>query len=317
MHYYRVFGRLLASQLEAVELAPARAGRPDISFSISNEPAPSAPLPRLGSERVQDDVRVVLRGAGARYRLEYDDTGVFEIERGGTAIVWYRPADHPVDDCDVRTDLFGRVLAVALHAAGVPTLHASGVALGGTAAVFVGPKLLGKSTLAAALQRAGGRVLGDDAIAVLLATPPLVMPGIPSVQVWRDTAEWLAASPEGMDAHGKLRVAGPARTADADTAVPVGAVYVLAPLRADEPGEVSRERLPHMGATLALLGQAKIGPLLGHAEASPLLDQLARLAESVPVYRLSYRRDFGQLDDLVARMAEWHDAPLSAGSPVV
>src|ERR1700722_10339997 len=57
---------------------------------------------------------------------------------------------------------------------GLEVLHASGVVLGGSAVLVTGPPGAGKSSLAAALVRAGGQLLSDDAVALQLMDGVLI-----------------------------------------------------------------------------------------------------------------------------------------------
>ncbi len=310
MNYYQLFGQVLASEIELPELpaAPPSGARWELTCTTAS--APAEPLRRMGAEAVMDGVNVVLYGSRGRFRLAYDDTGVFDIADGGRKIVWHRPANSSFDPRSVRTDVLGRVMAVALHADAIPTLHASGVVLGGKAMVFVAPKLHGKSTTAAALVRAGGQLLGDDIMAVVPGILPMVLPGIPAVHVWRDTADRLRKPPDAGDATCKQRIDWNGLGARAEAAVPLGAIYLLTPVRAAEGAGVARTQLPSVAAALALVGQAKIGALLGRVNAAVLLEQFAQLSAIAPVYRLTIPREFDRLDNLVSRMSEWHDAPL-------
>ncbi len=72
--------------------------------------------------------------------------------------------------------------------------------------------------------------------------------------------------------------------------------------------------MPAVAAALALVGQAKVGGLLGPTNAAGLLEQCARLSAEVPVYRLAIPRELDRLDELVRRIGEWHDAPLQLGA---
>ncbi len=321
MHFYHLFGGILASELELPGLPAAPPGEGRWRLTCTEEPPSADPLPRLGAEAVTERVQVVLRGSPARFRLTYDDTGTFEITNGGRWIMWHRPAGAHADLESARTDILGRVMAVALAAAGIPTLHGSGVTLRGRGVLFLAPKRHGKSTTAAALVRAGGELLGDDTIAVVPGDHPTVLPGVPTVNLWRDAAGWVhpavAASGAG-DAGKKRRIDWGSLGARAEHAAPLEALYLLDPAGADYGGEVHRDRLPAVPAALALVGQAKIGALLGPANAPTLLAQVASLSAMVPVYRLSVPRALGRIGDLVRRMAEWHGAPLQSpgGAPV-
>jgi hypothetical protein len=59
-------------------------------------------------------------------------------------------------------------------------------------------------------------------------------------------------------------------------------------------------------ATLALLGQAKIGALLGLQQRATLLQRMGGLTEQVPVYRLEVPRDFDRLPELTSCLWDWH-----------
>jgi len=61
-----------------------------------------------------------------------------------------------------------QALPLAATIRGLEVLHASGVVLDGSAVLIAGPPGAGKSSLAAALVRAGGAVLSDDAVALQL-----------------------------------------------------------------------------------------------------------------------------------------------------
>ncbi len=314
MYHYHLFGDVLASELQFPELPAADEAPSRWRLTCSTVAPPADLLGHLGVEPVTEGVRVALSGSPTRFRLRYDDTGTFEITDRGRTITWYGPDDR-ADAHDVRTDVLGRVMAVALHAEDVPTLHGSGVSLGGTGIAFLAPKLHGKSTTAAALVRAGAALLSDDILAVVPAASPLVLPGVPTVNLWHDSAERLTARSDGHDAARKQQVDWDTLGRRASGAVPLGAVYLLHPAR---PGVgVRRDRLPPVAATLALVGQAKIGVLLGGAAAPALVRQLSQVTATVPVYRLTVPRELDRIDEIVACMTRWHDVSLELAGTAV
>jgi hypothetical protein len=67
-----------------------------------------------------------------------------------------------------------QALPLAATIRGLEVLHASGVVLDGRAVLLIGPPGAGKSSLAAALLRVGGRLLSDDAVALALSDGALV-----------------------------------------------------------------------------------------------------------------------------------------------
>lgn len=309
VHYYHLFGGIFGSTLEFPELPAAAAGPADWRLTRSARPPPAESLPRLGSETVTESVEVVLSASPSTYRLDYQDTGTFLLTDHGREITWHPPPGDPSLD-DVRRDVLGRVMAVALHASGIPTLHGSGVALDGAGVAFVAPKRHGKSTIAAAVVRAGGRLLGDDLLALTTGDPPLVLPAVPTVRLWRDSVERLSVGVASGSERRKAHVGWDGLGERAADPVPLSAIYLLHPVRPEGESRVSRERLSAVRAAVALLGQTKIGALLGRTEAGRLLDQLASVSSTVPVYRLTVPRELDRLDELVERVAGWHDPEL-------
>jgi hypothetical protein len=183
------------------------------------------------------------------------------------------------------------------------------VELGGVAIAFLAPKFHGKSTTAAALVDSGARFLADDVVAVSTGPTPSVLPSVPLLSLWKDSAARVA--PEAMNVPGdegspKLQRRWDDAGRNADSAAPLAAVYLLTPIAPDSPGGVTRTRLSGVEATLALLGHAKVGNLLGVQRRAGLLITAGEMADRVPAYRLELPRDFQRLPDLTAAMWRWH-----------
>lgn len=313
MPSYRVFGGILDSAVELPELPEAIGGaREDaarVLYRVDDLP-PSPAASGMGSEAVQAGVEVRLRDDGDGWRLEYDDTGTFEVSVDGREIAWLPPGPS-VDMNAVRMDVLGRVMAVALHRSGVPSLHGSAVVLDGEAVVFLAPKGYGKSTTALALVEAGASLLADDTVAVSGVDRPVVLPGVPTAQLWRDSAARLA--PEETAGHedpgNKVRLSLADSGSVADREAPLAAVYLLRPVPAANGNRPERVRLDPRTAVLALVGQSKIGRLLGVRAMPELLRRMQEMAASVPVYTLTVPRDFGLLPRVVERLEAWHRQP--------
>ena len=300
---YRLFGGYLRSELEFPELAPTSADPPNWTLCRRTELPEHPGLSRLGTEDVDAGVTVTLFRAGTSLRLAFDDTGVFDISPDGRRIDWVAPTAPDMDA--VRKDILGRVLAVALDQAGVTTLHGSAVAINGVAVAFLAPKFHGKSTTATALVNAGGRLLADDLVPVTGGDVPMVLPSVPVVQLWADSAarvggEAAPATPEQVAP--KRQVVWKDVNRNAEAAVPLAAVYVLAPVKSESGVLVTRTRLSGVQAALALLGQAKVGALLGVERRSALLDRLVALGERISVYRLEIPRDFDRIGELTSSL---------------
>lgn len=310
MARYGLFGGVLRSDVDFPELSPAPEG--PARWELSTVPAaPERPgLVLLGREPVEPGVTVGLFRDDAGLRLAFDDTGSFDISLDGSRIAWSPPASPNLSA--VRKDVLGRVLAVCLQRQGVVALHGSAVDLQGAGICFLAPKFHGKSTTAAALVDAGARLIADDLVAVAVGPTPTLLPSVPWLQLWRDSAERVGVTSQqvpGTEREAKAQRRWADRR-DAEAAhVPFAAVYLLAPV-ADGPEAVVR-RVPLGGVegALALLSQAKIVQLLGVEGRGELLGALSALTGHVPVYRLEVPRSFERLPELVQALQEWHRAP--------
>ncbi|HEX6533358.1 MAG TPA: hypothetical protein VF041_02105 [Gemmatimonadaceae bacterium] len=305
MRSVSVYGGRLDSEVPFA-LPPATAG--DARWTLRRAPgAPRAEdaVETLGDDHVEGDARVRLIRIVGGYRLVYDDTGTFDVLDGGARIAWY-PGPRATEDA-VRLDVLGRVLPLALHASGTLCLHGSAVEIGGRGVAFLAPKRHGKSTLAQALARAGARVLSDDVVPVDPGPEARVRPGVPHVRLWRDAAARLAPAHVPPDEpRAKLTLDVPGATHAAVDAVPLAAVYLLAPVSGGARDAARRVALSPSAAAMAVLPQARLAPLFARAAGAELLEGVVRLAGAVPVYTLEVARDFARLDDVVARVMGWH-----------
>ncbi len=307
MNSYHVFGGVLHSELEFPELDVAAHGEPDWTLSVTFTPAPDVPLGApLGEDRVDVSVMVRSYAIPSGFRLVYDDTGVFDVSEEGRAIRWHRT---PAADAEAgRLDVLGRVLALALHASGWLSLHGSAVALGDGAVAFLAPKGNGKSTLAFALTRAGAALMTDDTVVIEPGPPSIVRPGVQSVRLFRDSADWLSA-PAPLAGSSDIKATFGQLAADARrlTRAPLAALYLLESIPAGTIAQpVERERIEGPAAVFQLLTQTKIGTLLGGSEASTVFDSVVGVAEGSPVYRLRVTRDYEQLQQVVGQIVGWH-----------
>lgn len=304
---YAIFGGVLRSQLDFPELVPTTAGSPRWALEYVDHTPPLSDSVVMGSEEVEAGIRVTLSRHARGLRVAFDDTGIFEISSDGTRIGWAQPADP--DLTSVRKDVLGRVLAICLHQQGVVALHGSAVQLADVAIAFLAPKFHGKSTTAAALVDSGARLLADDLVAVSTGHPPAVLPSVPFIQLWKDSAARVApgaVSVPGAEGGRKVQRRWDGADQNADVAAPLDAVYLLAPVPPGAPAGVRRVRLSGVEGALALLGQAKVGALLGVERRAELLQSTSELADRVPVYRLEVPRDFERLADLTAALWDWH-----------
>ena len=317
MNSYQVFGGVLRSELEFPELDPATRTEVDWTLTVTTSPAPDVPMGApLGEDKVDQGVMVRSYATPTGFRLVYDDTGVFDVSAGGREIRWHRPASADLEAG--RLDVLGRVLALALHAEGWLSLHGSAVALAEGAVAFLAPKGNGKSTLAFALMRAGGALMTDDTVVVDSGVPATVRPGVQSVRLFRDSADWLSA-PVPIAGTSDIKATFGQRSDDARrlTRAPLAALYLLESVPAGSIAQpLERERLEGPAAVFGLLGQTKIGALLGGAEAPAVFASVVAVAEGSPIYKLRVARDYDRLGSVVERIMAWHGGVGARATPL-
>lgn len=312
---YRVCGGILQSDLQLTEL-PAAQGNAPADWTLTTQAGDPPPLDGelLGEDQVTPTATVRLVRGTDLWRLDFTDTGCFDITPGGETILWYPRPDS--DPAAAAVDVIGRVLAVSFHAAGLLCLHGSAVAFESGTVAFIAPKHHGKSTTALALTRAGARLVTDDMLPVELVDPPRAHPGVHAVRLWTDSLEQIGAGDdvrEGLG--GKLVLDGLPADSRMDDVSDLLAIYLLSPVMEGEGlPAAARERTDTVEASIQLMGQNKIGMLLGKSEAPELMDRTLALAELVPVYRLRVARDFDRLPELVATLGEWHGPRPESGA---
>jgi len=316
MTYYTIFGGCLRSdQLPFPELPASSRRNPDWCLSVVNQPRGRVEGELLGACHFPG-CEIALYRNETGFSLSHSCTGEFTISRDGSRIVWY-PCENSLPEV-ARVDVLGRVLSVALHAGGSLPLHGSAVQFDTGVVTFIAPKRHGKSTLAAALVRAGARLVTDDTLAVDPGPPAMAHSGIHSMRLCTDSAERLieARLRSSLGTDGKYVIDN--RTAEEVMcgSQRLAAVYVLDSIGAASSAEPAvRTLLPPSTAVVPILTHSKIGGLLGRTEAHVLFGLAARLAATVPVYRLEVIRDLDCLDEVAEVISGWHTtrALVSAG----
>lgn len=304
---YDVFGGTLRSDVPFDDLPISTSSTPDWTLKATRETKDSSGE-LLGEEVVHGTTFV--RGYRTRdgLALDFDDTGRFLVSSDGATITWYRPENVVLDSA--RADITGRVLALALHARGVFTLHASAVSIRQGGITFMAPKRSGKSTLCSALVLAGARALSDDTVPVRPGNPPSVAPGLPRIRLWGDTAARLfGVEPDNRP--GRKHLVDQLEPAQLETRrVPFLAAYVLSPVVELEGGAaVARERLESVPAAISLLTHSKLGAVLGGSESPVMLAMASEIARVVPVYTLKVIRNLDRVEEAARAILDWHALP--------
>jgi hypothetical protein len=307
MPRYVVFGGCLESPLSFPQLPEAS---PDVPASWTIVKTSSARrlenVELLGTHAITSASTVHLYRHGEGLRLEYDDSGTFDVSLDGATIVWAPRSS--AEDVNVREDVLGPVLAAAMHLRGRFCLHGSSVVLAGGAIAFLAPKHHGKSTLAMAAIAGGAKLLTDDSLPVEPGPPVMAWPGVASVRFWDDIRVRFHGNGKTVEgAGGKHAAIDLACKSQLRTPQRLRGIYLLAPFNASEHrAPVERERVTGIESALSLVRHAKIGTLLGKSESAIVLHRAAAIAAEVPVYVLRIERNLERLQGVISQLFAWH-----------
>jgi hypothetical protein len=303
---YTVFGGGLQSDIPFPGLREAPDDRADWVLTRADASQLAPAIERIGEDQVAKELLRAFRIHDG-FRLQYGDlgAGAFDITERGKRITWYPGSAS--DTAATRLDLIERVLALALHAAGVLTLHGSAVAIGTEGVAILAPSGQGKSTLALALTRAGGRLLTDDTIPIDSSRPTVVLPGVHAVRHHDDISARSPADQGEIEPGETLAFLGLREDQLMTKGVPLAAIYILSSVQpaADVPA-VRRVRLVGLNAALSLICHTKLGNLLGHSEGAVIFDRAIAAAQAVAVFDLQIVRDMDRMDSVVSQVMGWH-----------
>lgn len=287
MHLHRLYGLVVRASRPLP--APTVDGPPDITIHEHNTrcPAPFPPGPHGYSYGTL---------ATGEVHVSWNDLFDFLVSADGSRIDVFSEAAAGVEP--VYTYLISQVISVALLAKEMESLHASAVARNGKAVVLIGESGFGKSTLTAALVRAGARLITDDLLVLRETTNGYIAaPGAFRIKLEPDTAAQLGVSWSGVpmaDGSGKLvYFLDPLQCCTDD--LPVDRILLIQP----HAERAQLEPVTLADATRELLA-ATFNPL--HVE-PPRLERLLRtaqhLAQSTRVERLHVPRDLRSIDEVV------------------
>jgi hypothetical protein len=189
--------------------------------------------------------------------------------------------------------LRGPILGFVLRLRGVVCLHASAVAVKGSAIVIVGSVGRGKSTTAAGFVKLGFPLLSDDVAALRTEGDQIsILPGYPRLNLWPNAAKALHGSPDTLP---RLTPAGginddwDKRYLDLDVdrqfranPLPLGAVYVLGERIAGQTAP-RLEPMSSRDAFLALTEDSYVNYALDQSMRAKEFRTLGELVRMIPV----------------------------------
>ncbi len=243
-------------------------------------------------------------GDGGMYQW-WEGVGTLLVRGGNEIIVHPFPG---ADEGRLRLFLLGAAMGALLCQRGLFVLHASAIEVNGCAALFLGGKGFGKSTMAAYLHARGHRLLADDVVALEIAgnaADVRAIPAFPQLKLWPDAIESLGGAPEALP---KLTPLYEKRHKAVDCgfsseSFPVKQIYLLArgvgvsiePLR-------PADAMTHL---LANLYAARFGGEVFRSKEREHFLQCAEIIKQVAVYRLGRPSDLALMPE-IAEMVESH-----------
>jgi hypothetical protein len=245
--------------------------------------------------------------AERRFLLQLPGIGRFIASEGRTLDMEPEPG---ADSEDAMPFLLGTAFGALLLQRGGLVLHAASVAHNGRAFVFCGRSGIGKSTLAAALCRAGCTFVSDDVCSIGCdeAGIPVLWPDGRRLKLFEESIARLDLDGQrrgtvraGIGKHyveppGGREIDGPA---------PLAAIYILRDQTL--PGEAGVEQLRPVAGAQALLNQSYRPRLaLAMVKGSRQVAVTAAILKHASVFYLTRRRDLDQLAATAAGLqAHW------------
>jgi hypothetical protein len=297
MTRYRLFGFTLDSdvrfpELEVDDRAPAlwlrTGGRIDASIR-------------------EITIRVIETEDGEPWLTLTRTSGGFLLEFHERLVVHYRSPQAwitrapALGDDSFRHLVLDQALPMIVSQEGQTVLHGACAIRDNQAVLFAGPAGSGKSTLVARLLENGWTAAADDAAAVEIVGPEvLVQPSYSGLRLWPDSAEALglgAGSVVADDSDKRRFTTGSLPR----HGIPLGAVYVIDGGRARDAAVRAFSR---RDAVMALVRNAYVLDIADRVQARARLESLAQVASRVPVYQLTLPHRYealGLVTSLVTR----------------
>ena len=292
----------------------AREGEPRADVSVVLGPfdecpaallaLPWQPYPEAQTDEPGYRVSIATTGGFHWFRLGFTSANsrrmTYFVHGAGDQIWtgWEYPAGRRSQAVHAARSLFhSRVLNVVLRLRGLLCLHGAALTCDGAALGVVGAMQAGKSTLAAALLRAGCRLLADDRVAVREDGDKwMASPGTRDLRLWSDTLGHFGHAPATLTRvlrRNDKRIL-PIDHLAAEAPAPLRALYLLG-ARDDERVAPSITPLRPAEALFHLIEHRLGAMATGSLQEDTL--RLRNLAERVPLKRLHRSHS---LDDLAA-----------------
>ena len=197
--------------------------------------------------------------------------------------------------------LADQVIPRAMAHAGLFIVHASGVRIGESAALFIGASGMGKSTLATSFNNAGSPLMGDDAIVLSSEKGKFrAQPVYPSLRLLPDSIKALlpksVATTAVSHSSTKRRIDLPVSPTSKFGPQSIGAIFKLC-----EPSSgdgIHCRPLSIADTCMALIENSFLLDPTDMYRVRAKLSAASELARHVPAFGISYPRNYGSLTEV-------------------
>lgn len=186
-YIYKAYDLIFSSEIKIPELQRS-GGNPDVEIRLGSVPE--------ALEQPKDS-GAAFQASDKEFLLKIKDVAAFYIKDGNSIVI--QPFEGS-SELDVRIFLLGSVFGALLQQRGYLVLHGAALQVNGQGVLLTGRAGIGKSTLASAFHQKGYSVLTDDVCAVIMGDDgtPYIVPGFPSLKLWKDAAERMGRNVEGL-----------------------------------------------------------------------------------------------------------------------
>jgi hypothetical protein len=178
--HYRAYGIYIESELEIPELTTSSQSIPGIRIRYGNIPMD---LPRITKKGI------LYQAYKNDFLFRVEGIGAYRVQNGNSITI--EPFDNTALT-EFRLFLLGSVLGAALLQKGLLLLHGSAILTKSGAIIISGDSAVGKSTIAAGLEKKGYPIITDDISAINFSeeNTPYISKGVPYLKLWKDVLEY-------------------------------------------------------------------------------------------------------------------------------
>lgn len=289
MYSYFAYGLGVHSTLPLPEFIPAEVGCDVLIYVGTQELIPEEARNKPSYFSVSTEEVII----------SSEDVGTFCV-RGGREVCII--PNEGVDQSRIRLSLVGVVMAFLLYQRGILVLHAASNTMGGGAVGFLGESGFGKSSMAAALYKRGYNLFTDDVLPVDTNSDiAIATSGFPQFKLHPEAAAALDYDLNTLhELHSSQDKLGCRVDNGFDSGrLPLRCIYVLAR------GERLEIDLLHPSQGVMELVKHSYPTRAQHCGGAPHLQQCAKIANQVPMYRLVRPKKITLLPE-IALLIEQH-----------